>query len=91
MQFAAQISKQIIRIQKTWLNNTFDTQALWQAQTDRAARNILDQASWMPDSSRHLWDCWAADLKTGQATLKTILNAHFDMLDGVLAQRDTQP
>jgi hypothetical protein len=90
MQFAAKVSKQLVRIQKTWLNNAFDTQALWQEQSDRAARVILDQASWMHDSGRQLWDRWAADLKTGQATLKTLLNTHFDMLDGILTHQDTQ-
>ena len=44
MQFAARMSKQIINIQKTFLNNVFDTQALWQAQADHATQTMLDQA-----------------------------------------------
>jgi len=88
MPFAAQMSKQIVSIQKTFLNNVFDTQALWQDQTERAAQAILGQAHWMPDASRQLWDCWTADLKTGQATLKSMLNAQFEMIDGILTQQD---
>ena len=50
MQVAANITKQMMRIQRTLLNNTFEAQTLWQEQGERTTRAILDQAVWMPDA-----------------------------------------
>lgn len=90
MQVADRITKQIIRTQKTLLNNTFKAQALLQEQGEKATRTILDQAIWMPDTGRQLWDCWSEDLKTGRATFQSLMNAHLDMMDGILDPQDTE-
>ena len=90
MDFAAKITKQIINIQRTYLNNVFETQALLQDQTQRAAQAILDQNEWIPDAGRQLWNSWTTDLESGQSTFKSMLNAHFDMVDGILTHQDTQ-
>ena len=90
MQVAARITKQIIRIQKTLLNNTFKAQALAQEQGEQATRAFLDQATWMPEAGRQFWDCWSEDLKTGRTTFQSLMNAHMDMMDGILAPQDTE-
>ena len=90
MQIAAAITKQIIRIQRTLLNNTLEAQTLWQEQGERTTRAILDQAVWMPDAGRRLWDCWSDDVKAGRTTFQSLMNTHLDMMDGILAPQDTE-
>ena len=36
-----------------------------------------------------LWDCWSDNLKTGRTTFQSLMNAHLDMMDGILAPQDT--
>lgn len=91
MQAAAHIAKQSMAIQKVCLANAFEAQALGQAQNERTTRAILDGADGMPPAVRRLCACWTADLKNGQATFESLLKAHFDMIDGILARRGTLP
>lgn len=90
MHIAARITKHIIRIQKTVLNNSFEARALLQEQGERSTRAILDQAVWIPDAGRQLWDCWSNDMRTGCAACQSLMNAQLDMLDGILAPQDTE-
>lgn len=65
MPAAANITKQMMRIQKTLLNNTFEAQTLLQEQGERAARAILDRAVWMPDAGRPYGTAGRKILKQG--------------------------
>jgi hypothetical protein len=89
MPIAVTIAKHIIRIQKTVLNNALETQALMQTQGERTTRALLDQAVWMPDAGRRLWEGWVSDLETGRTAFQTLMNAHWDLMDGFLAPQDT--
>ncbi len=84
------MTKQILKIQKTLVQNNLKTQDMWLAQGERVARTCLEQAGMMPDEVRRSWDHGSALWQSGRQTLEVMVNAQFDMIAGVLNPVRTQ-
>jgi hypothetical protein len=84
MENGVDMAKQILSIQKTIVDNTFKTQALFQAQGERMARTAFASAGgWSADSDQ-LWQDWSEALQKGRSTVKALVDAQFDMLGSLL-------
>jgi len=78
------MAKQILLIQKTLADNTFKAQALFQEQGERMARAAFAPTGGCPADIDRLWRDWSEALQNGRSTFKTLVDAQFNMLEGLL-------
>jgi hypothetical protein len=82
------MTKQILAIQKTLVNNGFRTLALMHERGEQVARSFLaSDASDSADMQR-LWEQWSLTGQAGREALETATDAVFGMLEGWLPTGD---
>lgn len=84
MEIGIDLAKQILGIQKTMIDNTFRAQALFQEQGERVARVVLAPPGGWPTTSEQVWREWLEALQSGRESVQAVVDAQFDMLDGLL-------
>lgn len=85
MENGIELAKQILSIQKTVIDNTFSAQAVFQEQGERVARVVLEPPGGWPTTSEQIWREWSQALQSGRESVKALVDAQFDMLDGLLS------
>ena len=90
MDTGVDMAKQILAIQKTLIDNSFKAQTVFQEQGERMSRAILAPAGGWPAESDRLWRDWSEALEYGRNTCKALVDAQFDMLDSLIASRNSQ-
>ena len=63
-------TKQMIDFQKTTFDNSFNAMVLLQDQSEKLARTILEQATWLPEEGRKAIDEWIKTYKKGREDFK---------------------
>ena len=84
------MTKQILKLQKTLVQNNLKTQDLWLAQGERIARTCLEQAGMMPAEIQRSWEYGSELWQSGRQTLEAMVNAQFDMIAGVFIPARTR-
>ncbi len=84
------MTKQILKLQKTLVQNNIKTQALWLNHGERFARTCFEQTGMMPDEARQTWECGSDLLKSGRQTLEAMVDAQFAMIAGWFKSARTQ-
>jgi hypothetical protein len=84
------MTKQILKLQKTLVQNNIKAQALWLNHGERLARTCLEQTGMMPDEARRTWEYGSDMLQSGRQTLESMVDAQFTMIAGWLNPARTQ-
>ena len=77
---AENIAKQIIDFQKAAFDNTFNATVMVQDQAERLFNSAVEQAAWMPEESKRLFDEWIRMAKVGRNDFKSIVDDNFTRL-----------
>jgi hypothetical protein len=82
------MTRQVLAIQKTMVNNGFRTLALMQERGEQVARSFL--ASDATDSAdiQRLWEQWSLMGQAGREALETATDAVFGLFEGWLPPGD---
>ncbi len=84
------MAKQIIDFNRATFENTFNAMALLQEQTERMARNFLDQAASLPDEGRKGLSEWIQSLKKGREEFKKAIEQSFSNVETYFEEADKQ-
>lgn len=81
---AENIAKQIIDFQKATFDNTFNAAVMAQDQAERMFNSAVEQAAWIPEESKRLFDEWVRMAKVGRTDFKGIVDDNFTRLAELL-------
>ena len=70
--------KQMIDFNRMTFDNTFQAMEMMQNQTESMARNLLDQAQWLPAEARDAVTEWMNAYKKGREQYKALIEKSFD-------------
>jgi len=82
------MTRQILTIQKTLVNNGIRTLALMQERGEQVARSFLASGGTDSDSTQRLWEQWSQTGQAGREVLVTAADAYFGLLEGMLPPGD---
>jgi hypothetical protein len=82
------MTKQILAVQKTLVNNGLRTLALLQERGDQVARSIMASGGTDSVGGQHLWEQWSQMGQAGRDMLVTATDAYFGLLEGLLHPDD---
>lgn len=80
------MTKQILAVQKTLVNNGLRTLALMQERSDQVARSFLTSGGADSVDTRRLWEQWSQMSLAGREALLTATDAYFGLLEGLLPE-----
>ena len=81
-------AKQILEMQKTAFDNTFNAIATVQDQALKTSRAMQKQAVWLPDSTRSLFDQWATTFEKARSDFKKVVDDNYKMFEGYTASAE---
>jgi hypothetical protein len=76
--------KQAVDFQRNAFNNAFQAVVLFQDQTERATKTILDQANLVPEEGKNLIGTWTENYKKGLNQYKEAVDAGFNRIEELL-------
>jgi len=82
------MTKQILAVQKTLVNNGFRTLALLQERGHQVARSIMATGGTDSVDTQRLWEQWSQMGQAGREVLVTATDAYFGLLEGLLSPED---
>ena len=80
-----QLLKQMIDFNRAAFDNTFNAMSMLQDQSERVARTLLEQASWLPEEGRKAIDEWAASFKKGRDQFKQAVDESYAKVEDFFA------
>ena len=83
--------RQMIDFQKASFNNSFNAMVLIQEQTEKMARNFLDQASWLPEEGKEVLSQWIGAYKKGRDAFKKSVDENYRKVDEFFSARENKP
>lgn len=69
-----QLLKQMIDFNKASFDNTFNAIVMLQEQTERVAKTVLTQATWLPEEGKKAINDWVDAYKNGREQFKTTID-----------------
>ncbi len=84
------MTKQILKLQKTFAQNNIKTLSLWLTQGERVTRTCLEQAGAMPAEAKRAWEHGSELFQSGRETIEAIVDIQFDMIAGMLNPSGTK-
>jgi adenosylmethionine-8-amino-7-oxononanoate aminotransferase len=82
------MTKQILAVQKTLVNNGLRTLALLQERGDQVARSFMTSGGSDSIDTQLLWEHWSQMGEAGREVLVTASDAYFGLLEGLLPLDD---
>jgi polyhydroxyalkanoate synthesis regulator phasin len=82
-------AKEMIDLQKTTFNNTFDAMAMVQDHAEKLVETALDQITWLPEEGRNVIDEWIAVCKKGRTDFKGMVDDGFVKLTDIFTDTPT--
>jgi hypothetical protein len=82
------MTKQILAVQKTLVNNGFRTLALLQERNEQVARSFAASGGMDSVDTQRLWEQWSQMGQAGREALVTATDAYFGLLEGMLSPGD---
>lgn len=76
-----QTFKQMIEFNRTTFNNAYNTMVLVQDQFEKAAYEVLDQATALPVEGRKAIENWSEAFKDGRKNLKQQMDNGFEQAE----------
>lgn len=69
--------KQMLDFNKAAFDSSFKGIVMLQEQTEKMAKSMRDQATWLPEEGKKAIDEWAEAYKSNRDGLKTIIDDNF--------------
>jgi hypothetical protein len=69
--------RQMIDFQKASFDNSFNAMVMIQEQTEKMAKNFLDQASWLPEDGKNVLTQWIGAYRKGRDTFKKSVDENY--------------
>jgi hypothetical protein len=82
------MTRQILAVQKTLVNNGLRNLALMQERGDQVARSFLTAGGTDSADTQRLWEQWSQMSLAGREVLLTATDAYFGLLEGLLPESD---
>lgn len=77
--------KQMVEFNKTLLDNSFNAMVTLQEQTERMAKAMLEQATWLPPEGTKVINEWVNSYKKGRDDFKALVDQSFKKVEDFLA------
>jgi gas vesicle protein len=71
------IAKQMVDLQKTTFDNSFNAMVMVQDHSEKVAHTIFEQITWFPEEVKRSIGQWTEIYKKGRNDLKTALDENF--------------
>ncbi len=72
-----QLLKQMIDFNKASFDNTFSALVVLQEQTERVAKTVISQATWLPEDGQKAITDWVEAYKNGREQFKATIDESF--------------
>lgn len=79
----SKIALKMIEMQKTAIDNTYDSMIAIQSQTEKFTSSLLDQIPYLPQDSMKAFDEWNAAYKKGQDEYKKSFDDNYKKLESI--------
>jgi hypothetical protein len=76
-----EMMKQMIQLNKTVFENTFNSMAMLQDQMEKATNNFLEQASWLPAEGKKVIEEWVKAYKKGRENFKSSVDESYKKVE----------
>jgi uncharacterized coiled-coil DUF342 family protein len=80
------MAKQMIDLQKTALDNTFNSMVLLQEQTERMVHTMMEQATFMPEEGTKILGEWVQTYKKGRDEFKKTVDDSFSKVEAYFSE-----
>jgi polyhydroxyalkanoate synthesis regulator phasin len=77
--------KQMVDFNKAALDNTFSAMATVQDQTEKMAKTVLEQATWLPEEGKKVISEWIQAHKKGRDDYKKLVDDNFKKVEDFFA------
>jgi hypothetical protein len=78
--------KQMIDFNKATFDNSFNAMVLLQEQTERMTKNFVDQATFLPDEGRKMFNEWIQTFKKGREEFKKVVDESYSRVEAYFAE-----
>ena len=76
-----QLLKQMIDFNKASFDNTFNAIVMLQEQTERVAKTVLTQATWLPEEGKKAINDWVEAYKNGREQFKKTIDDSYERVE----------
>lgn len=81
-----EMMKQMIQLNKTAFQTTFNSMAMIQDQMEKATSTFLEQAAWLPAEGRKVIEEWVKTCKNGRENFKSTVDESFKRVEAFFAE-----
>ncbi|MBW2369442.1 MAG: hypothetical protein JRH15_16350 [Deltaproteobacteria bacterium] len=82
-----QLVKQMIEVNKSAFDTTFDAINKLQDQLESMTNNLVDQASWLPKDGKQTIDEWVKTYKDGRDGFKKSVDDNYEKVLGFFGEK----
>jgi hypothetical protein len=79
------IAKQMIDVQKSTFDNTYNAMVMMQDQAERMVNMALDQATWLPEEGKKAILEWVNAYQKGREDFKKLVDENFSKVENYFA------
>ncbi len=81
MMVAKQFAKQLLDLQKTTFDQSYNVMLAMQDQSEKLMLNALEQAAWIPDESKMVAKGWINTLKKNEGDCKRMIDDYYASIE----------
>jgi len=78
--------KQMIQLNKTAFQTTFNSMAILQDQMEKATNTFLEQATWLPAEGKKAIEEWVKTCKNGRENYKNTVDEGFKRVESFFSE-----
>lgn len=86
---AKQFAKQMLDLQKTTLDQSYNAMLAMQDQSEKMMQNVMEQAAWIPDEGKMVVKGWINTLKKNEDDCKQMMDDYFATIENFFRVPDT--
>lgn len=84
-----QFAKQMIDLQKTAIDQSYNTMQAMQDQSEKLMQGVMEQATWIPDESKMVVKGWINTMKKSEDDCKQMIDDYFASVENFFLVPDT--
>ena len=81
-----EMMKQMIQLNKTVFESTFNSMAMLQTQIEKSTNTFLEQAAWLPAQGKKVIEEWVKTCKDGRENFKKAVDESFKRVETFFAE-----
>ena len=86
---AQQFAKQMLELQKTTLDQSYDVMMAMQDQSEKMMESVMEQATWIPDESKMVVKGWINTMKKNEDDCKKMIDDYFESVENFFVVSET--